>query len=436
MRHSSVMEPGQRDGSSSDLQARASSVSESSSEHRSPSRLEKERGLATRGQPYKACFISPLGSGLYGRDEGSPYGGAELQCYLLSRELAADRDFRVSVLTTVASGPSREERDSVTIIRRQGKRRLVPGTRPTGRPLAGYCAAFWEMFRLLRAIDADVYLYAGAGVEVGAYAVICRLLRRRFVYVVASSADLQDSYEKVKGPLRGLFPMGIRMAHAVVCRTREQQSWLRTSYRRDGVLIPTGHPPADESTVEKTSLLWVGRAHPVKQPGMFLDLAERLEDHPCTMVVMGDREHEALRRTIRERAAALPNVTLHENVPRAGIAPLFQEAKLFINTSSHEGFPNTFVEAAMQSVPIVSWKVNPDSVLSTHRIGICAEGSFERLVASTQELCEIESRRREYGARARSYALAHHDVRRSAGLLKALLRVLVAPRARDRMEDR
>ena len=76
-------------------------------------------------------------------------------------------------------------------------------------------------------IDADIYLHAGAGVEVGAYGLICRLLRRRFLFFIASSADLWEPYGKVEGPLKWLFPLGVRLAHEVVCRSAEQQDHLQ-----------------------------------------------------------------------------------------------------------------------------------------------------------------------------------------------------------------
>ncbi len=377
----------------------------------------------------KVCFISPLGYGLYAQDGGYPFGGAELQFYLLSGELAEDSNFRVTVLTTVNGSPTTERRGAITLIARRGRARLTVPSHLTWLAwclaVSNYGVAFLKMWNLLRHIDADVYLHAGAGVEVGAYAMICRLLRRRFVYVVASSADVEGSYDKVRGPLRRLYPMGVRLADAVVCRTREQQSWLRARYRRAGVLIRTAHPARAAPSRDKSTVLWVGRAHPLKQPLMFLDLAHRLPSEPFVMIIMDDPHHNGLLKAIRDRAATLANLTLHENVGRDRIADFFERAKLFVNTSTYEGFPNTFVEAAMHGAPILSWTVNPDGVLGRHRIGLCAGGSFDQLAASAGELCASEVRREELGSRAAAYALEHHNLTRCAGELKALLNSLV-----------
>ena len=373
------------------------------------------------GDPLRVCFISPLGYGLYNPTSGYPFGGAEVQFFLLARALASDPDFQVIVLTTVRKSPGIEHHGSLTLVKRQGKNRLAH------RSLRGYVAAFLDMWRVMGNISADVYLHATAGVEVGAYALICRLLRRRFVYVVASTVDLCRPNGQVEGPLAWLFPWGMRLADAVVCRSHEQLAWLRDRYGREGVLIRTGHRPAEPVPHEKTTVLWVGRMHPLKQPELFLDLAERLPKERFVMVIRQDQSHEYLMGALRGRASMLPNVTMREDVPLSEMDGFFAQAKLLVNTSTYEGFPNTFVQAAMQGTPILSWKVDPDGVLARHGIGASAGGSFERLLASTEELCASATTRAEWGRQALAYARQHHDVNKSAEALKVLVRSLAGP---------
>ena len=375
-------------------------------------------------RPMKVCFISPLGYGLYNPASGYPFGGAEVQFFLLATTLAADPSVQVTVLTTVRDSPGVERSGQLTVIRRQGGDRLARGS------LWGYVSAFLDMRRVIKEIDADVFLHATAGVEVGAYALICRLMRRRFVYVVASSVDLSRPNGQVQGPLAWLFPVGLRLADAIVCRSREQLERLRSLYGKEGVLIRTGHRRAEPARHEMVTVLWGGRMHPLKQPEMFLDLVERLPKERCEMVIMQDRSHEHLLQVLRERVAALPNISMHENVPWNEMDGYFERAKVFVNTSTYEGFPNTFVQAAMHGTPILSWRVDPDGILSSHGIGLAAGGSVERLLAATRELCASEPTLAEWGRRAQAYGRAHHDVNRSAEELTTLLRMLAGDSAR------
>jgi glycosyltransferase involved in cell wall biosynthesis len=400
-------------------------------------------GLDAFRRPLKVCVISPLGYGLYCPESGVPFGGAELQSYLLATNLARDPAFSVTVLTTVSTDPGEEQYGPVRLIKRRAGGRTGPlfgaGTRGMLEAIRGYVAAFADMRALLRSVDADVYVHAGAGLEVGVYAWICRKMGKRFVYVVASTSDLDRPYGTVTGPFRWLYPLGIRWADAVVCRTNDQRVLLKTRYRRDGVLIRTGHPVpttlhASRFTPRATSaILWIGRLHPVKQPERFLDLAEQMPDQPCVLIGMRDAAHPEVARAVADRAAGLFNLTVLYDVPPDRIAQHLRTAKVLVNTSVYEGFSNTFVQAAMAGVPICSLTVDPDGLLTRQEIGLCAGGRLEMLVASVRALSVSERQRQELGRRAFAYAATHHDLRCTTDDFKLLVQRLVgAGRKADR----
>lgn len=372
------------------------------------------------------CFISPLGHGLYQPSANSSFGGAEVQLYLLGLAIAEDRHFRVSVLTTVSDSPGTEQCGHISLIKRLGRKRLsskesVP-LGPIFKVLKGWVAAFREMKQVFQEIGADVYVHAGAGIEVGAYALISKLLRRQFIFIVASPFDLCAPYGNISGRLKWLYPLGVSLADTVVCRTREQQQWLSARFKRDGALIRTGHPLPDVRKTEPTTVLWVGRASEVKQPHIFLDLAEQSPALHFTMVVMTNSASDGLAQQIRSRAERIPNLNMHENIHVSAMTPFFQSAKLFVNTSRSEGFPNTFVQAAMHSIPILSWSVNPDEVLTHFNIGMCVEQSFESLKETTQRFYHSETLRQEMGERGARYAQEFHELARTVSCFKDLIR--------------
>jgi glycosyltransferase involved in cell wall biosynthesis len=376
--------------------------------------------VSTCQRRVKVCFISPLGDGLYHPGSGYPFGGAEVQSYVSANELGRDPAYTVTVLVTVREPSCIEHQPRLTIIRRQAKARLTDKP-PTLCRAYGTLLSFIEMLNQLRCINADVFLHAGGGIEVGAYALICRLLRRRFVFIVASTMDLSTPDGGVRGPLKRLYPLGLRLAHAIVCRTEEQRAALHERYGREGILIRTAHPVPAESDQQRTSVLWVGRIHPLKQPQLFLDLAEQLSEYSCVLIGMRDEAHMDLWQIIQRRAAGLSNVSFHANLPLHCVDELFRSAKVFVNTSTHEGFPNTFVQAALNGVPIVSWRVNPDLVLSRHQIGFCAGESFRELASSVRRLCSDRRLHDDYRRRARAYGIDNHSLDRSLSQLKQLL---------------
>jgi glycosyltransferase involved in cell wall biosynthesis len=376
-------------------------------------------------RPLKVCFISPLGYGLYNPQSNLPFGGAEVQFFLLATALANDSAYDVSVLTTVDHQPGIESRGGVRVHKRLGRRRMEPKSRQgvfdRFRELTDYLLAFREMRQQFIKIDADIYLHAGAGVEVGAYGLICRLLRRRFLFFIASSADLWEPYGKVEGPLKWLFPLGVKAAHEVVCRSSEQQDRLHSQYGRKGVLIRTGHPRPPTRGAPKSYVLWVGRGNPLKRPEMFLDLAARLPHLRFVMVLAHEDAHPDLLQRVRAQAVMLKNLDLYEDVPWSQIDNYFACARVFVNTSTYEGFPNTFVQAALHGAPVVSWRVDPDRLLSTGQLGHCAGGSFDRLIDLVQGLYESETGWRTLSQGVERYASTHHLLSVSVDALKNVL---------------
>lgn len=406
-----------------------------------PERQPEQRAVRfVRG--LKVCIISPLGYGLYRSDLGLPFGGAELQLQLLATSLSQDPSCAVTVLTTVDGEPGEEQYGPIRLIKRQGGHRTASlkgaGFFGLVKLLRRYASAYAEMKSLFLTIDADLYVHAGTGAEIGVYAWLCRGMGKRFVFVVASTADLDHTYGTATGPFRWLSPLGIRWADAVVCRTRDQQALLKQRYGRTGILIRSGHPiPRAPSSVlspqhSQSSLLWIGRLHAVKQPEKFLDLAERVPDQPCIMIGMRDATHEELARAVARRAAALSNVMLVQDVPQGQVDEYVRGAKLLVNTSIYEGFSNTFVQAAMAGVPVCSLNVDPDGLLSRQEIGLCAGGNEELLAASVRSLLSSDRRRAELGRRAATYARAHHDLRRTTEDFKRLAQNLVYGRAERR----
>jgi glycosyltransferase involved in cell wall biosynthesis len=107
--------------------------------------------------------------------------------------------------------------------------------------------------------------------------------------------------------------------------------------------------------------------------------------------------------------AATPNVMYVGEKRQSEINQLFARSHLFVNTSRYEGFPNTFIQAWMREVPVVSLDVDPDDVLERESIGVHAK-SMDRLIAAIRSYVTDHAKRAEHGARARRYAMLRHSL--------------------------
>lgn len=91
-------------------------------------------------------------------------------------------------------------------------------------------------------------------------------------------------------------------------------------------------------------------------------------------------------------------------MPYNEVGTLFSRAKLFLNTSQIEGFPNTFLQAWVRGVPVVAF-FDPDSLIKQRQLGHTAS-DFDDMVSAIQRLLRDDAERQRIGERARAYAVA------------------------------
>lgn len=430
-----------------------------------------ETGSAA-ARPSRICFVSSQVYGLLRPSSGLPVGGAEVQIASLAKGLARDPRFEVMILTGDGARKEREPEGAVTIVlhplcavrpvRRgpgamdkaveQGQqwvqqcpaslasavRAIVRGGYACRRGLLSvppvrrllqtvrHAQIVARWVGLFRSIGADLYVTRCAAAQVGYMQIACRLLGRPFVYMAAHEIDVSGEYARAHPKEGALYERGLRRADAVVCQHAGQADMVRSRYRRDAQVIRSISPQAVRSggAAARRTILWMARVDAWKQPDLFVRLAGRLPDESFVMVAPPSQADPDNLTRLQEWAGRLPNLRLFEQIPFEDTAALFEDAKVFVNTSRWEGFPNTFLQAAACGTPIVSWAVNPEGLLERHRFGLCANGDEAKLEALVRSLCADEARRNEMGERGRQYVRDHHDPVAVVGQLADLCRRL------------
>jgi glycosyltransferase involved in cell wall biosynthesis len=89
---------------------------------------------------------------------------------------------------------------------------------------------------------------------------------------------------------------------------------------------------------------------------------------------------EALFREVNRAAASRTNVHFHGGLSYWDANALYGRARVFVNTSDIEGFPNSYLQAWIRGVPVVTF-VDPDSVIEREGLGVAARSSAQMLDA-------------------------------------------------------
>jgi glycosyltransferase involved in cell wall biosynthesis len=347
--------------------------------------------------PVGVCFVSPGVYPLFNPNAPGMLGGSQVDAYMIATELANDKRFRVSIVTDHFDQPGVETRGNITIHR----------TADISYHPLRCMGALW---RSLRAANADIYFAKGASLTTGLVALFCRMDRKSFFLRTSSDFECGGTYLR-SNLLKGqCFLWSLKAAKCVFVQTANNIPNLKQSTKVDAIAIPNGHRIAGFQDTRRDFILWVGRIAEVKQPGLFMRLAWEVPSERFVMICQaraGNRRYGELARM----AAGVANLHFIEFVRFQEIEHYFRRAKVLVNTSRSEGFPNTFLQAGSCGAAILSLKVNPDGVLDRFKCGFCANGDWGTFVNSLRRLlCEDLYLR--IGENARKYVEENHDIRK------------------------
>ena len=290
-------------------------------------------------------------------------------------------------------------------------------------PHLGYLMDARSLYAALREIGPDViYQRVACG-----YTGICAFYSRRravpLIWHVASDADVAPRLqERVRNvPRQRLERLavayGARNATAIVVQTQQQADLLEQSYGRIAdELIPNFHPQPNE-IIDKSGPLtvtWIANLKPLKRPDAFVRLAQRFTNQPEIRFIMVGASaprtaSTAWQDSLMQSIAATSNLEYRGQLRHDEVNELLARSHIFVNTSTHEGFPNTFIQAWLREAAVVSLHVDPDGVLEREATGIAAQ-TESGLEAAVRSLIDDPQSLAGYAKRGRDHALAKHSL--------------------------
>lgn len=398
---------------------------------------------------------------------GGQVGGTETRAWLLARELAKQPGMQVSLAVRMTDPIRQEIVDGVRVIGLRDRfyrvREAVGGfaSRQSGFPWIKVHRwspdLLWQVPVLASArlfesrpgdprlpmpffeqIDADLFCCFGNQATAATAIASAHVTGRPAALFLGSDDDLNSAYtaeSEVRNPYGDAGAtcyFSLTQSDAVFVQTPEQEQLLRGRFQRDGILIPNpidlyewdhrreAPLPAELHGGLDQYVLWMGRAENIhKRPQVMVEIARQCPEVPILMLL--NPRDPAVETEVRRTVPA--NVRIVTQVPFPLMPAVFRKALAFINTSSLEGFPNAFLQAAASRVPIVSLNVGRAFLESSQA------GSFigENTAAAAMELRQLAnspSQRARMGAAGRSYVEQHHTIEAvTARFAEALLAV-------------
>lgn len=319
-----------------------------------------------------------------------------------------------------------------------GPIRTYKAYRPdAGLPVLRFIHPRWTgLWSALARADADLYYTSCAGMHVGLLALFCQQAHKRFVFRCASDSDCDGSQLLVRFARdRWLYALGLRRAHAILAQSARQVRLLARNYglpaRAAAMLVEEPEP----TSARDIDVLWVANIRQVKRPDRILGIADHLPQYRFHLVGGALPGEESLFRAVRAAAATRPNVVFHGRLPYRDANGLYRRARLLLNTSDIEGFPNVYLQAWAHGVPVVTM-FDPDHVIQREGLGVVVTDPaafatvVRRALGSEEARCATGRRCREFMRREyaeekvlRVYCETFEEVQRGGTAARAALAV-------------
>lgn len=353
------------------------------------------------------CLVAHFSYGaITGGNQGS-IGGVERQTSLMAKWLVS-KGHKVSLLTW-SEGPDKDEIiDGVRVIKICRIDSGLPGVRFFHPRWTGLISA-------MKRADADVY-YQNCGEYItGQVAMWCKRNNKKFLYSLANDSDADVKLPVMKTYReRILYRYGLLNSDYILSQTKKQMRSLKEGFNLDSEIMPMPCPGPNNDEYQKLifnkdkpSILWAARLHESKRLELFLEVAKDLPEYEFIVAGNPPRE-DAYFQGLLNTMNALPNLTYLGMVARKDMPDLYRSSTVFCCSSIYEGFPNTFLEAWSQGLPIVS-TFDPDYLIRDKELGFEAV-TKDDLVRGIKKLCSDQTLWQQHSDNSREYYQQNHSV--------------------------
>lgn len=357
----------------------------------------------------KICFISPKAYGLFFPMSKASYGGAEVQMYLLSTSLAAKSHTSVSC---IVASPKMHQQETTLV---NGVN--VYSTLAFDQPKL---LQFLVLINTIFLINADVYIQRTLTPVTWVLALCCRLLGKKFIYMVAHDNEASMSLSTPKVAYSTLLMyLNFFFANKIIVQNEHQLTKL-SRFGHKIELLPQSIQSNKKKKMalsNRKHVLWVGRSVSWKQPKIYLSLAKQFPSEKFIIVCPPSTKEPQLSDTIKSESRAIKNLRFIDFVSHRDIDELFEKSKVFISTSVQEGFPNTFLQAGTHGVPVISLNVDPNRMLSRSGCGYVCNGDVNKMANYLKLLLNNQKKHATMAATIRKYVLKNHLLEKNSELL-------------------
>lgn len=363
-------------------------------------------------KPLKICFVMFGAYPLFNPAVNETFGGAEVELYNLATYMAGLDHIQVDFIVGDYGQNDIEYFQNIKLI----KVRYM--NLDKYRSIIYKILRYFYLFKTLLIQPSQIFITKTASELLGWLVIFEKIIKKKkVIFRLGSDKDADIGFWKNNRKEYYLYQLGLKHCNLIYSQSRDQQRMLKEGYGiKSRVLKNVFRMNREKAYGTRQYILWVSRCEPLKRPLLFIELAKNLPNEKFIMIMPHVYKREASQNESVERitcevkkaAGELSNLEYLEYVPFDRIQDYYNRAKLFVNTSEYEGFPNSFIQACLGRTGILSLRVNPDRFLTEYKLGHCCQDNIGEAIDFIRALNadQIE----KMGRHAGEYVMRNHDI--------------------------
>jgi glycosyltransferase involved in cell wall biosynthesis len=275
------------------------------------------------------------------------------------------------------------------------------------------------IYRLIKRLSPDIIYMRSVNYIAAIGAHYAKSNNAKMVLHIASQRDVEKP--KYNSGISAIFQFSnqhmakyaINNANQVICQAQYQNHFLHENYGRNCDLVLPNMQPIPENDSKKKlpiKIIWISNIKPLKQPELFIDLAENFKNsRNIEFIMIGRPASGSWQDKLTNKINRLPNLKYRGELSINQVNTVLRESHILVNTSEYEGFPNTYIQAWMRKVPVVALNSDPDDIIKKNNIGFHSK-TYGQMFEDVKNLIENKQLRERIGEKSSKFARTYFSV--------------------------
>jgi glycosyltransferase involved in cell wall biosynthesis len=172
---------------------------------------------------------------------------------------------------------------------------------------------------------------------------------------------------------------------------------------------------------DSLKIIWIGNARKIKKLEVFINLAKNYVKEAHKFIIIGKLEDSKYGKSLKAMIDSTENISYLGEKTNDFINSYLKHCFVLINTSESEGFSNTFIQAWLQGIPVISLSSDPDDIISQYDLGYYCHSDINMVDYYLNKLIVDRDSYFEISRNCFSYAINKFSIKNNMEILRDIL---------------